>query len=104
MLPQAKSLICVSTNAVVESSAIRNELKTWFGSVVDDWSEIQCYTIPQSLPRQSPGDNAYGHSALNVENEIWGMWGLSFLQFYGKAQCNRGDRLVRPVAAHLAED
>ncbi|MDG2166481.1 MAG: NAD(P)/FAD-dependent oxidoreductase [Opitutales bacterium] len=69
--PEGKSLICVSTYSVIESSVVRSELKSWFGSVVDDWSEIRSYMIPQSLPRQSPGDNAYGRAVPCLENGVW---------------------------------
>ena len=100
--PSDKSLICVSTNSVVESSTIRNELKTWFGSVVDDWSEIQRYTIPQSLPRQSPGDNGYGHSALNLENGIWVCGDYRFSSSTEGAM-QSGRAVGEAVAAHLAE-
>lgn len=69
--PEGKSLICVSTYSTVEPRVVRSELKSWFGSVVDDWSEIRSYMIPQSLPRQSPGDNTYGGAMPYLENGVW---------------------------------
>lgn len=71
--PTGQSLICVSTRPVknVDASRVAAELEEWFGAQSKDFERLRSYTIPQSLPRQLPGDCAFGKAPLRDSNGIW---------------------------------
>lgn len=35
--------------------AVKRQMKSWFGRVVDEWRHLRTYRIPEALPAQSPG-------------------------------------------------
>ena len=65
------ALICVSTSEPVGADRLKEELQTWFGSEAESFEFIKDYHIPHALPRQLPGDNAFGQASLKTKSGIW---------------------------------
>jgi hypothetical protein len=56
--PDGSSLISATVlNAAADDStlhkAVADDLRSWFGSVVDSWTHLRTYTIPYALPNQT---------------------------------------------------
>jgi len=66
-----ESLICVSTSKSVPQQDLTAELYSWFGNATHDFRFLKSYAIPHALPRQSPGDNAYGGASLRTDASVW---------------------------------
>lgn len=66
-----ESLICVSTSKPVNKNELLEELALWFGKLTTEFRYLADYFVPQALPRQSPGDNAYGKAPLKIESGHW---------------------------------
>ncbi|MEM9159610.1 MAG: NAD(P)/FAD-dependent oxidoreductase [Verrucomicrobiota bacterium] len=71
--PEGKSLICVtiSMNSAKERAQIEEELRNWFGQEAESFEFLKSYDIPYSLPRQSPGDLAFGDAPLRSAEGLW---------------------------------
>ena len=41
------------------------------GRPAGDFEFLKSFSIPRALPRQSPGDNAFGNAPLRDANGIW---------------------------------
>lgn len=69
--PDQRSLMCVSTASVVTARDVKQELKKWFGTKAESCHWLKSYDIPQALPRQNVGDNAWGHAKLQTPSKVW---------------------------------
>jgi len=71
--PSGRSLICVNSggNSELNQTAIEEELLRWFGASVEGFKFIRSYSVPQALPRQEPGDLAFGKAALRDDQGVW---------------------------------
>ena len=65
------ALICVSTHPATTADSLKVELKNWFGNTASEFQFLQSFRIPQALPRQLPGDNAFGKADLKNQAGIW---------------------------------
>lgn len=59
LAPEGKALISVSLVGPgaleYDQAAVVDQLKAWFGQLVDSWSVLRCYQIADALPEQLPG-------------------------------------------------
>lgn len=71
--PEGQSLIAVSVleEALASEETLRAELEQWFGPAAKSVRYLKHYWIPQALPQQSPGENAWGKAPLRSENGVW---------------------------------
>lgn len=66
-----ESLICVSTLKPSRHEDLSEELYSWFGADAHDFRFLKSYATPHALPRQFPGDNAFGKAELRTEAGHW---------------------------------
>jgi phytoene dehydrogenase-like protein len=52
-------------------SAVRRQLRGWFGSAVDDWSLLRVYRIRRALPVQEPGWLDPPERPVRVADRLW---------------------------------
>lgn len=60
LAPAGQALVSVSqmgaaATAAYDPTAVRSELRDWFGPEVDAWRQLRVYDLPHALPAQPPG-------------------------------------------------
>lgn len=71
--PAGRCLISANTTHVADVEAVeseaRRQLRSWFGSEVDQWRPLRSYRIDRALPKESTIGSSEG--AVEVEAGIW---------------------------------
>lgn len=77
LAPAGKHLVCVSLVGESEladdtlQAAIRDELRGWFGDVVDGWRGLAVQRITNALPSQNVGDLEPPSRAVHAGDGLW---------------------------------
>ena len=72
--PAGQHLISVSVveaNRESLETEVREQLKTWFGDVVDRWRHLWTYEIPRALPDQTPSSLSAVHRTRRLESGVY---------------------------------
>jgi len=69
--PDERSLVCVSTACEMRVGDVEQKLLQWFGKRAESCRALKSYVIPHALPRQNPGDNAWGQAPLQDSSGVW---------------------------------
>lgn len=75
--PKGKVLISVSFNGISTDKDItlaqnmKNELKKWFGSQVEDWMMLKCFRINYALPNQDEVVNELEASQIKINENLF---------------------------------
>lgn len=71
--PGDSHLLCVSLKEGVNCApdSVLEELGSWLGQGPVQGRFLKAFSIPESLPRQAPGDNAFGKASLRLPDGVW---------------------------------
>ncbi len=71
--PEGQNLFCVSidSDTKIEERDLRAEFAPWFNAAPEDFRFLKSYHIPQSLPRQRPGDCPFEASIQATPEGLW---------------------------------
>ena len=102
--PAGKSLICASSvsDSAFGEEKVRQELNSWFGEVVEKWTFLRDYRIPQALPRQEPGDCQFERAPTRSPEGLWVCGDfLHSSSIYGAMRSAR--KTAQALSRHLAQ-
>lgn len=74
--PDGQELVSVTVLQSSDSPAqlekpVRDQLRDWYGTVVDDWRLLRSYNIPQALPQQRPPWLKFAEKTVKVGNDLY---------------------------------